>query len=87
MADKLSESELKARLDRAATQVEVGAKYRHYKGNYYLVNELAVLEATGEVGVIYKALYGEGITFIRVISSWLEKVEVEGKHINRFEKA
>ena len=69
--------------------VEVEAFYAHYKHperNYEVV-ELAILEATEEVAVVYRALYGEKLTFIRPFANWLETVEVgEGKRVPRFSR-
>lgn len=71
----------------AAERVEVGATYVHYKrlDRSYEVTELAILEATEEVAVVYRALYGDELTFIRPLSNWLEPVTLEdGKRVARF---
>ncbi|MDB5178665.1 MAG: hypothetical protein JWN01_608 [Patescibacteria group bacterium] len=80
----LADSELQSRLAQAASQVSIGAEYVHYKGNIYLVTGLAILEATDEVGIIYDARYGEGLTFVRALESWLETVEYKGENVPRF---
>ena len=43
----------------------VGKKYRHFKGNYYKVLNIATHSETGELFVVYKALYGEQNVYIR----------------------
>lgn len=61
-----------------------GGKYRHYKGNEYLVIDIATHSETEEEMVVYKALYGEEKLWVRPLSMWNEKVEVNGKEILRF---
>lgn len=62
----------------------IGGKYRHYKGNEYLVVDIATHSETEEEMVVYKALYGEGKLWVRPLSMWNEKVEVNGKEVLRF---
>ena len=61
-----------------------GGKYRHYKGNEYLVIDIATHSETEEEMVVYKALYGEEKLWARPLSMWNEKVEVNGKEVLRF---
>lgn len=58
--------------------------YRHFKGNMYEVVGMALHSETVEEMVIYKALYGEGKTWVRPSSMWDEEVEFEGKKVKRF---
>ena len=59
--------------------------YRHYKGNEYEVIGFARHSETLEDMVIYKALYGDGGTWVRPLSMWEELVNVAGKEVKRFE--
>jgi len=59
--------------------------YRHYKGNLYEVLTTAQHSETEEWMVVYKALYGEEGMWVRPYEMFMEKVEVEGKLISRFE--
>jgi hypothetical protein len=79
---------LKAKLEKARTEVEVGAQYRHYKADHkiYTVINLAFQEEDNELCVIYQAEYEERLTFIRPLSSWTMTVEWEGKTVPRFTK-
>ncbi len=61
-----------------------GGKYRHYKGNEYLVIDIATHSETEEEMVVYKALYGEGKLWVRPLSMWNEKVKVNGMEVLRF---
>jgi len=66
-------------------QLEKGL-YRHYKGNLYDVIMTAQHSETEEWMVVYKALYGDKGIWVRPYEMFIEKVEVEGKMVDRFEK-
>jgi hypothetical protein len=80
----LSPDELHQLLVAANERVVVGATYAHYKGQQYTVTGLAILEATNEPAVIYRADYDLRLTFIRPLAVWLETVEVDGTVVPRF---
>jgi len=60
--------------------------YRHYKGNLYEVKMTARHSETEEWMVVYKAMYGDEGMWVRPYAMFVEKVEVEGKLVDRFEK-
>ncbi len=64
-------------LSDAATKVEVGARYVHYKSpdKPYTVLSLALLEADEAPAVVYQADYEYNLTFVRPLASFLEEVE------------
>ncbi|MDE6583507.1 MAG: DUF1653 domain-containing protein [Clostridia bacterium] len=66
--------------------VEVGAIYKHYKGNCYKVIAIAKHSETLEDLVVYQALYDEGLVWVRPISMWNETVEINGQKVLRFSK-
>lgn len=76
------------RKNSAPTQriIKVGKKYRHFKGNEYLILHLAKHFETLEDLVVYQALYGERDIWVRPLNIFLEQVEVGGKLVNRFEE-
>ena len=86
MEKRLSQDELAARLTQAAEQVSVGAEYEHYKHMRYKVLAVALIEATNEPCVVYQALYGERVIFVRPLKDWLASVEVEERLVPRFAK-
>lgn len=52
--------------------------YRHYKGKLYYVIGSAKHSETGELMVVYHALYGDGTMWTRPAEMFLSEVE-EGK--------
>ena len=54
--------------------VLVGRVYKHFKGNYYIVLNIALNTETNEKMVIYKALYGDGDVYARPYDSFVEKI-------------
>lgn len=63
-----------------------GKKYKHFKGNEYLVLYIARHSETLEELVVYQALYGERGIWVRPLDMFLEQVEVKGIKVNRFEE-
>ena len=59
--------------------------YRHFKGNLYEVQAIAKHSETQEDYVVYKALYGEGGLWVRPASMFAEKIERDGRVMDRFE--
>lgn len=61
----------------ADTMCEIKLKrvYRHFKGNYYLTEDIAKHSETGETYIVYRKLYGDGELWIRPLSMFLEEVD------------
>lgn len=54
-----------------------GRTFRHFKGDMYLLLEIAEDSETGKTMVVYKALYGDNKVYVREISMFLSKVDRE----------
>jgi len=67
-------------------ELKTGKKYRHFKGKEYLVLHQARHSETLEDLVVYQALYGERGVWVRPLEMFLEKVEVDGKIVDRFKE-
>ena len=51
--------------------------YRHFKGNKYIVEDVAIDSETDEYLVLYRALYGEGLLYARPMKMFLSAVDTE----------
>jgi len=80
------QQDLVRELKDAASKVQVGGLYSHYKNPelQYKVLRLAVMEADDTICVIYEAQYDKELVFVRPLNSWLEKVEWQNQVIDRF---
>lgn len=67
-------------------EIKIGAKYRHFKGNEYLVLHVAKHSETLEEYVVYQALYGERGIWIRPLEMFMGTKEVEDRTVYRFEE-
>ncbi len=68
------------------SEIKIGKKYRHFKGNEYLILHLAKHSETMEPLVVYQALYGDYGVWVRPLEMFLEKIEVKGIMVNRFDQ-
>lgn len=51
--------------------------FRHFKGNVYQIRCLAKHSETGEMMVVYQAMYGSFETYVRPLSMFMEEVDHE----------
>ena len=57
-------------------EIKIERVYRHFKGNFYYIEDIAIHSETREEYVVYKALYGEYKTFIRPKNMFLEEADI-----------
>lgn len=60
-------------------------RYRHYKGHYYEVIDIARHSETEEEFVVYRPLYGDRNLWIRPLTMFIELIERDGETVPRFE--
>ena len=60
-------------------------RYRHYKGDEYIVLGIAKHSETLEQMVMYQQDYGERGLWVRPQDMFLETVEVDGQQVPRFQ--
>jgi hypothetical protein len=55
--------------------IQVHRVYKHFKGDYYLVEDVARDATTDEEVVIYRKLYGDGSLWVRPLNEFLSLVD------------
>jgi hypothetical protein len=58
-------------------QIVVHGVYRHFKGDMYIVEDLARHSETNEIMVVYRALYGNGQLYVRPLEMFVDLVDKE----------
>lgn len=58
-------------------EIKLKRIYKHFKGDYYLVEDVARHSETGEEYVVYRKLYGDGGLWIRPLSMFTEEIDRE----------
>ncbi len=56
-------------------EVKINRIYKHFKGNLYLVEDIAIHSETEEKYVVYRALYGESKLYIRPYNMFVSEVD------------
>lgn len=64
--------------------VKIKGIYKHYKGDLYMVEDIAYHSETEEKLVIYRALYGENTLWVRPYAIFVEEINKNGQKY-RFE--
>ena len=58
-------------------ELKIKGIYRHFKGDYYLVEDTALDSETNEVVVIYRKLYDDCSLWVRPLDMFLSEVDKE----------
>lgn len=56
-------------------EVKIHGIYKHFKGDYYLVEDIAIHSETKEKYVVYRGLYGEQLLYIRPYEMFISDVD------------
>lgn len=57
--------------------IKINGIYRHFKGNLYLIVDVAYDSETKKKMVIYRALYGDKDLWVRPLEMFLSEVDKE----------
>lgn len=58
-----------------AQKIIAGGLYRHFKGKYYYLVDIAIHSETGEKLVVYRQLYGDKELFVRPLDMFSSEVD------------
>ena len=58
-------------------EVKIKGIYKHFKGDYYLVEDIAIHSETDEKMVVYRSLYGDNSLYVRPYDMFISKVDKE----------
>ncbi len=56
-------------------ELKINGIYKHFKGDYYLVEDIAIHSETKEEYVVYRRLYGDCSLWIRPKDMFLSEVD------------
>ena len=56
-------------------ELKIKGIYKHFKGNYYLVEDIAINSETNEEMVVYRRLYGDMKLYVRPMDMFLSEVD------------
>ncbi len=56
-------------------ELKIHGIYKHFKGDYYLVEDVANDSETKEKMVVYRRLYGDGGLWVRPLDMFLSEVD------------
>jgi len=56
-------------------ELKINGIYKHFKGDLYLVENIAIHSETKEKYVVYRGLYGTNELYIRPMDMFLSKVD------------
>ena len=56
-------------------EILVGRIYKHFKGDYYLVEDIVIDSETKGKMVLYRALYGDGTRYVRPYDMFISPVD------------
>lgn len=58
-------------------EVKIKGIYKHFKGDYYIVEDVAIHSETREKYIVYRGLYGDGKLYIRPYDMFMSEVDRE----------
>ena len=58
-------------------EIKINGIYKHFKGNYYIVVDVAYHSETKEKMAVYRQLYGDNRLWVRPLDMFLSEVDHE----------
>ena len=58
-------------------RLKINGVYRHFKGDYYLLTDVATHSETKEKYVVYRGLYGNNELYIRPFDMFFSEIDKE----------
>ncbi|GMO15224.1 MAG: hypothetical protein Ta2E_06000 [Mycoplasmoidaceae bacterium] len=55
--------------------IKINGVYKHFKDDYYIVEDIAIDSETQKEIVVYRQLYGDNKLFVRPLKMFLSKVD------------
>jgi len=65
-------------------ELVIGGLYRHFKGDFYLVEDIAIDSETKKEMVLYRGIYGDNKRYVRSLTMFLEPVDREKYPVEEF---
>ena len=56
-------------------EIKINGIYKHFKGDLYLVVDIAIDSETERQMVVYRALYGDNLLYVRDLEMFLSEVD------------
>lgn len=56
-------------------EIKIKGIYKHFKGDYYIVEDIAIHSETKEKYVVYRGLYGDTPLYIRPYEMFMSKMD------------
>ena len=87
MAHDFTLAELATILTTTKSEIKPETRYRHSKtGGEYVIVDVVINESTEKPLIIYRAEYGDELTWARELDAFTDMVELNGKTVPRFVK-